>query len=289
MRKKSNRLLGVARLAMKLGREHMSDYGAVTSRKDFTQRQLMACLVLRAYLKTTYRGVIEILETSEALRTELGMKEKLPHYSTLAKFCERSAVLEILTALLHRLGAAALRQKSEPVAIDATGLETSTASAHFVSRSKKERKKWVKLSVAVLTTSLLPLGAVLDWGPNNDKCQVWPLLQQSLSGQPIPPPKLYADAGYDAEWVHGVCREEFGVATTVIKPARCAADGSRRGEYRSQMSQDYLKEHGYGQRWKVESYMSALKRTTGSTLLARKPANLLKEAAFKVLAYALNR
>lgn len=121
MRKKSNRLVGVARLAMRL------------------------------------RGVIEILETSEALRTELGMKEKLPHYSTLAKFCERSAMLQ-------RLGQAALRQESQPVAIDATGLETSTASAHFVSRSKKERKKWVKLSVAVLTTSLLPLGAVLDWG-----------------------------------------------------------------------------------------------------------------------------
>lgn len=289
MRGKKNRLVGVARLAMKLGREHMSDYGAVTSRKDFTQRQLMACLVLRAYLKTTYRGVIEILETSEALRTELGMKEKLPHYSTLAKFCERSAVLEILTAMLQRLGGAALRQESQPVAIDATGLETSTASAHFVSRSKKERRKWVKLSVAVLTTSLLPLGAVLDWGPNNDKCQVWPLLQQSLSGQPVPPSKLYADAGYDAEWVHGVCREEFGIATTVIKPARCAADGSRRGEYRSQMSDDYLKAQNYGLRWKVESYMSGLKRTTGSTLLARKPANLLKEAAFKVLAYALNR
>jgi hypothetical protein len=288
MRKKRNRLLGVARLAMKLGGEHMSDYGAVTSRKDFTQRQLMGCLVLRAYLKTTYRGVIEILETSEALRAELGLKEKLPHYSTLAKFSERSAVLEILGVMLQRLGQAALRQEQQPVAIDATGLETSTASAHFVSRSKKERKKWVKLSVAVLTTSLLPLGAVLDWGPNNDKCQAWPLLQQSLSGA-IKPPKLYADAGYDAEWVHGVCREEFGVATTVIKPARCAADGSRRGEYRSQMSEDYLQAQGYGLRWKVESYMSALKRTTGSTLLARKPSNLLKEAAFKVLAYALNR
>jgi hypothetical protein len=104
MEKKSNRLLGVARLAMKLGREHMSDYGAVTSRKDFTQRQLMACLVLRAYLKTTYRGVIEILETSEALRTELGMKEKLPHYSTLAKFCERSAVIYTLLGSCRRLG-----------------------------------------------------------------------------------------------------------------------------------------------------------------------------------------
>lgn len=288
MRKKSNRLVGVARLAMKLGREHLSDYGAMTSRKDFTQRQLMACLVLRAYLKATYRGVIEIFETSDALRTELGMKEKLPHYSTLAKFCERSAVLEILAAMLQRLGQASLRQESQPVAIDATGLETSTASAHFVTRSKRQRKKWVKLSVAVLTTSLLPLGAVLGWGPNNDKCQVWPLLQQALSG-PIKPPKLYADAGYDAEWVHGVCREEFGVATTVIKPARCAADGSRRGEYRSQMSQGYLKDQSYGLRWKVESYISGLKRTTGSTLLARKPLNLLKEAAFKVLAYAFNR
>jgi hypothetical protein len=55
------------------------------------------------------------------------------------------------------------------------------------------------------------------------------------------------------------------------------------------MSEDYVKTQNYGLRWKIESYMSALKRTTGSTLLARKPANLLKEAAFKVLAYALNR
>ena len=60
-------------------------------------------------------------------------------------------------------------------------------------------------------------------------------------------------------------------------------------EYRSQMSENYLKEQGYGLRWTNESYMSEFKRTTGSTLLARKPANLLKEAAFKVLAYALNR
>lgn len=94
---------------------------------------------------------------------------------------------------------------------------------------------------------------------------------------------------HDAEWVHGVCREEFGIATTVIKPARCAADGSRRGEYRSQMSPDYLKAQHYGLRWKIESYMSALKRTTGSMLLSRKPTQLFKEAAFKVLAYALNR
>ncbi len=34
---------------------------------------------------------------------------------------------------------------------------------------------------------------------------------------------------------------------------------------------------------------SGLKRTMGSTLNARKPAQLLAEAAFKVLAYTLRR
>jgi hypothetical protein len=65
----------VAELAMKLGGRHLSDYGAARSRHDFTQRQLMACLILRADLKTTYRGVdmplrteLEILEDSPATR-----------------------------------------------------------------------------------------------------------------------------------------------------------------------------------------------------------------------------
>ncbi len=85
----------VAALAMKLGARHLSDYGANTSRHDFTQRQLMACLILRAYTKTTYRGILELLAVSPSLRQELALTDKLPHYSTLAKFSERSQVLEI--------------------------------------------------------------------------------------------------------------------------------------------------------------------------------------------------
>ena len=70
--------------------KHLADYGANTSRHDFTQRQLMACLILRAYTKTTYRGVLELLAISPGLRRELGLQDKLPHYSTLAKFSSRS-------------------------------------------------------------------------------------------------------------------------------------------------------------------------------------------------------
>jgi hypothetical protein len=45
----------VTELTMRLGGRHLADYGSARSRHDFTQRQLMSSLILRAYLKTTCR------------------------------------------------------------------------------------------------------------------------------------------------------------------------------------------------------------------------------------------
>jgi len=278
----------VAALAMRLGARHLADYGARRSRHDFTQRQLMGCLILRAYLKTTYRGVLEMLWVSPSLRQELGLQDKLPHYTTLQKFSARSQVLAIADAMIRTIG----QMAGEPMfgkgaaAMDATGLETTTASAHFQCRRGGQRRKWVKISTIVLCGSLLPLGLVLDWGPNNDKCQAQALIAKA--SQASLPAKLYADAGYDAEWIHDQCRLDWGVER-VIKPAVHRADGQRSGFWRSGMSEPYLKRKGYGSRWAVESFFSGLKRTTGSMLTSRKPDQLLAEAAFRVLAYTLRR
>jgi hypothetical protein len=54
----------VAELVLRLGGKHLANYGSARSRHDFTQRQLMACLILRACLKTTYCGVLELLTVS---------------------------------------------------------------------------------------------------------------------------------------------------------------------------------------------------------------------------------
>lgn len=273
---------------MKLGARHLADYGATRSRHDFTQRQLMACLILRAYLKATYRGVLELLAISPSLCQEMGLQDKLPHYTTLQKFSERSKVLEIADAMIATIGQAA----GEPVfaqsaaAMDATGLETTTASAYFQCRRGGQRRKWVKISTIVLCGSLLPLGVVLGWGPNNDKCQAKALIAKA--SQVSLPARLYADAGYDAEWIHDQCRLEWGVES-VIKPAVHRADGQRNGVWRSRMSEKYLKRKGYGSRWAVETFFSGLKRTMGSMLTSRKPNQLLAEAAFRVLAYTLRR
>src|SRR5271154_5395142 len=278
----------VAEMAMQLGGKHLSDYGATRSRHDFTQRQLMACLILRAYLKTTYRGVLEFLSVSPSLRKHLGLGDKLPHYTTLQKFSARSNVLAIADAMIQSIARAAGRLEPEPeaAAMDATGLETTTASAHFQCRRGGQRRKWVKISTVVLCGSLLPLGLVMDWGPNNDKCQARELIAKAQ--QSAVPDKLYADAGYDAEWIHVQCREQWGVES-VIKPAVHRADGQMSGLWRSGMTEKYLKRKGYGQRWAVESFFSGLKRTMGSMLNSRKPNQLLAEAAFRVLAYTLRR
>jgi len=278
----------VAELAMRLGGKHLADYGSARRRHDFTQRQLMACLILRAYLKTTYRGVLELLAVSPNLREVLGMPDKLPHYTTLQKFSARSQVLAIADAMIRTIGRAAGAPKFAKcsAAMDATGMETTTASAHFQSRAGRTRRKWVKVSTIVLCGSLLPLSLVLGWGPGNDKSQAKELMAKA--SEATLPAKLYADAGYDAEWVHDQCRLDWG-AESVIKPARQRADGTRSGFWRSRMSERYLARKGYGSRWAVESFFSGLKRTMGSTLTSRKPSQLLAEAAFKVLAYTLRR
>ncbi|MEM9347926.1 MAG: hypothetical protein AAGB26_15060 [Planctomycetota bacterium] len=76
---------------MALGRRYLTDYGGYKSRKDFTQHQLMACLILRTCLKTTCRGVIEFLAVSCELRETMGL-DKLPNYSTLKKFADKPGV-----------------------------------------------------------------------------------------------------------------------------------------------------------------------------------------------------
>jgi hypothetical protein len=93
----------VAALALQLGGKHLADYGATISRHDFTQRQPRSCLILRAYLKTTYHEVLELLAVSPSLRRCLGLGEKLPHYSTLAKFSDRRDVLAIAEAMMQSI------------------------------------------------------------------------------------------------------------------------------------------------------------------------------------------
>jgi hypothetical protein len=278
----------VAEMAMRLGQRHLAEYGATRSRHDFTQRQLMSCLILRAYLKTTYRGVLDVLAASASLRRCLGLDDKLPHYTTLQKFSARSQVLAVAQKLVSAIGQSAAKQSAgeTSVAMDATGLARTTVSDYFCSKRGRRFRRWVKVSVVVFCGSLLPVALVVDLKPTHDCAHAPELLAQAQAT--ARPERLYADAGYDAEWIHEQCREQWGVQS-VIQPVQRRADGTLGGKWRAKMSPEYLKAANYGRRWAVESFFSALKRTMGSALSARRPDQMLAEAALRVVAYALRR
>lgn len=236
---------------------------------------------------------MDFLQGHSGLRKVLGLEGKLPHYTCLQKFSARDEVLPIAELLIARIGQASLRRQGQgsAVALDSAGIETNIASAHYQSRAGRQRHKYLKISLSVICGSLLPLGLELDWGPNNDKRQVGELLHKTMSAADQAghlPAKLYADAGYDADWVHWICREAWGVQSW-IKPAKHAADGKPRGIYRPEMTPRRLKKQGYGLRWHIESFISGLKRVCGSILSARGARTQHNEAAFKILAYALHR
>ena len=283
--RRRNELLDVMRLALIVARRELNDYSCPKSKHTFTQPQLLACLVLRAFKKLTYRGTTELLEAADALRGVLGL-DRVPAHTTLKQFADRVLSPALLDRCVGRLLALLQEQGLvvEQVAIDSTGVETSSASAHFVSRARRRREGYVKLSLAVACVSIVLVGVVLSIGPGNDLVEAGQLLWRS-SGR-CAPDWLLADRGYDAERVHRFAAG-WGVRSHV-PPVPKTADGTIKsgpGRIRCGRHQPYL----YGRRWHAESFISGMKRTCGSTLAARSEPALMIEAGLKVLAYAIRR
>lgn len=74
--------LALAREAYATAKASLPAYGSVRSRKTYTLHQLFAILVLRQFLKTDYRGIVQMLRDWSDLRSALELKQ-VPHYSTL--------------------------------------------------------------------------------------------------------------------------------------------------------------------------------------------------------------
>src|ERR1700722_15434819 len=58
------------------------------SRKDFTDAQLFACLVLREHQKKSYRGVVALLEDCPDWCRDIGL-QKVPDHNTLCRAFHR--------------------------------------------------------------------------------------------------------------------------------------------------------------------------------------------------------
>jgi hypothetical protein len=81
--------VALATTAFSIAQAALPAYSSPFSRRDFTQPQLYACLVLMEFFRTDYRGIVAYLADLSDLRRVLGFKDKIPHYSTLCRAKER--------------------------------------------------------------------------------------------------------------------------------------------------------------------------------------------------------
>lgn len=80
--------VALARAVMDVAAKALPAYSHRNSPKLFTQAQLFAILVLRQFLGTDYRGIVQILTDFSDLRRVLKLK-RIPHYSTLCYASDR--------------------------------------------------------------------------------------------------------------------------------------------------------------------------------------------------------
>ena len=185
-----------------------------------------------------------------------------------------------------------LAGRGPTVAVDSTGLETRHVSAHYrgtrrrTGRRGRPRACYPTLTIATHTASHLIAGAVTGTGPAPDFAAFAPVMRQAAAVMPRIG-AVVADAGFDAEPVHQLCRGPLGIRRTAIRlnPRRRLRTWPTT-RYRRAMRRHFPRRL-YRRRQQVESVFSRTKRRLGSALTARRPATQCEEIILRVLTHNL--
>jgi hypothetical protein len=260
--------LRLARHALMVGCKALRAYANKFSPRRYTQPQLFACLALKAFHKTDYRGIAVLLRDHSDLRAALGLRA-VPHFTTLHKASRRLLRHERARRLFRATVRQFLgrRRRVRRAAFDSTGLDCGHRSTYYVRRRSKGEKGWqtvlysrfAKLEASFDCSSHLMLAALAGRGPRPDTDRLVPLLDQTR--QAVRLDAALADAGYDSEPNHRYAREECGVRSFIPATIGRPTDKPPTGRYRRQMKQRLTKRYGkYGQRWQGETGWSMVKR-----------------------------
>jgi len=243
----------VALSALAIARDALPAYSHRSSPKTFTQAQLFACLVLKTFHKTDFRGAVAILHDMPGLVGELGLK-RVPHFTTLHKAAGRllraanAGKLLGQTILAERWNRRRRRRRRDSrrrgrdsrrrgrgrrgrrpgrqAAADSSGLECGHTSRYYIKRRRRGEqdlyqtttyKRYAKLEVLADTDSHLVLAVGAARGPSPDAGRLIPLLEQVTARAvgPVRLARVLCDAGYDSEPNHRRAREAYGARALI--------------------------------------------------------------------------
>jgi transposase len=284
--------LHVARQALAVARRCLRRYAHKFSPKKFTQHQLFACLVLKTFLKTDYRGLRAHLSDHSDLRAVLGLAV-VPHFTTPQKASRRLLAQPRARHLFRTTIRRFLRRRRiERAALDSTGLDCSHASHYSIRRRNGKAKHWqtvaysyyAKFEAAFDCHTHLLVGLLVGRGPRPDKDRFVPLLDSLMANVRID--SALADAGYDSEANHRYARESHGIRSFIPATGGRPTSKLPTGKYRRRMKQRLNKHYGsYGQRAQAETGFSMFKRRLGSTVNGRSYWSQCRDVLLMAITY----
>jgi hypothetical protein len=178
-----------------------------------------------------------------------------------------------------------IKRKPLSACIDSTGFETSHASLYYTRRKGAAKSHYSKLTAVCDKKTHLYFCAIADRGPLPDHVEFKEAITSAHKTAPIK--ELLADAGYDSEANHVLCREMLGIES-IIPPRSGRRPKNPKytppTKYRKRMKQHFPTKR-YGQRWQIESAISQTKRRFGSAVEGRGWQSILASVLMRVLAH----
>jgi hypothetical protein len=171
--------------------------------------------------------------------------------------------------------------------VDATGLESRHISPYFLRRKGRTTRTtpFPRLAVLCEHSTHMFVASLARVGPGNESPLLPPLVRQAARRVRIH--TLHADAAFDSEAHHRLCREQLGITRTIIPiNDRGRPESVPNTPYRLEMKRDFP-EGEAGQRWHVESAISQHKRRLGPHLSARTEQSRAAESDVRVMTHNL--
>jgi hypothetical protein len=283
---KDQSLLAVAQRAYQVAQRAMPAFRSKFSKKIFTQPQLLAALILRAYLRQTYREAEAWWVATDRVRGLLQIRQP-PDHSTLCWFFHH----KVNERLLARLLALCLppydprHNRRRVVALDSTGFEAGHCSRYYRWRcGRRGQHGWPKWIIAVWLPTQLICAQRAHGGPAGDFGELPPVAASAR--RTLPFGRLLADAGFDSEANHRFCHERLGVESIIGQFARhgCAP----RTLWRKRLARNFPR-RVYRQRWLAETVISVVKRKLGDAVHARSARRQYRELLLLGVVYNVHR